>query len=213
VRKASHYLLLALACALPAAAEPDGAPLIAALGVQIQKPAGDNVHFAHGSGVFLGNGLVLTAAHVVTFNAQDPNVAVFLDGWKTNAKVFATGQNGLDLALLKIDPSEISAQRRILSPVQLCTTPPDANQQVIVAAEGQVSFSAITPLTSGKGSNDLATLYEQGASGGGVFDPGKGCLIGIIILARSGQIAGQDIRMTEFVPAAKIAPFLAANLH
>ena len=205
-------LLLAL-FSLSASAEPEGAPMAGALGVQIEKPAGDDVHFLHGSGVFLGGGMVLTAAHVVKINPQDPGATVIMDGWKTAARVAAIAPNGLDLALLKIDPSEISAQRRMLSPVHLCSPPIGANQPVIVASEGQISFSVTIPVNTGQGITRLGTGYPHGASGGGIFDASKGCLAGIIIIADSGTLSGQDIKLTEFIPATQIAPFLAASLH
>jgi hypothetical protein len=209
-----HLPLLLILIALPAGAEPSGAPMAAALGVELQKPAGDNVNFVHGSGVFLGGGLILTAAHVVKINAQDPEVSVIMDGWKTAAKVAAIAPNGLDLALLKIDPAEISAQRKALGAVHLCAAPSAANQPVIVAAQGTVSLSRTvaapiqSPALTGDWTDILATGYGHGASGGGVFDAGSGCLIGIIII----EATAPGIALTEFLPAAKIAPFLAASL-
>lgn len=200
--------------ALPAAAEPADAPLAAALGVQIQKPAGDNLHFSQGSGVFLGGGLVLTAAHVVKVNPQDPAATVIMDGWQTAAKVAAIAPNGLDLALLKIDPSEISAQRRNLTPVKLCVDPLTASQSVIVASQGQVSYSVAVPNeAAGNGTYLLNTAYPHGASGGGVFDPSKGCLMGIIVIRATGKVDGSDVALSEFLNVKQIAPFLAANLH
>jgi len=199
---------------LPAAAEPGGAPLAAALGVQIQKPVGDNLHFAHGSGVFLGGGLILTAAHVVKYNPQDPTVTVIMDGWKNAARIAAIAPNGLDLALLKVDPGEISAQRRAMSPVQLCPAPTVARQPVIVAADGAVTLSVTadaplnSPAMTGDWTDILLTGYEQGASGGGIFDSDKGCLIGIIII----EGRSEAVKLTKFIPAAKIAPFLAAAI-
>jgi len=203
-------LLAALLC-LPAAAEPPEAPLASALGVQIEKPAGDNLHFSQGSGVFLGGGLVLTAAHVVQVNPADPTVTVIMDGWRTQARIAARAAGGLDLALLKIDPAELSSQRRALSAVQLCTTGAAANQPVIVAALGGVSLSHTvaapisSPALTGDWTDILATGFGHGASGGGVFDAQKGCLIGILII----EATAPGVELTEFVPAAKIAPFLA----
>lgn len=210
----SLALLLAL-LVLPAAAEPGGAPLAGALGVQIEKPAGDGVYFQHGSGVFIGGGLILTAAHVVKLNPADQTATVIMDGWQTGAKISAIAADGLDLALLKMDPSEISRQRQGLAPVQLCTAPTVANQPVIVAAQGSVSLSKTvgapirSPALTGDWTDILATGYSHGASGGGVFDASSGCLIGIIII----EATAPGIELTEFVPAAKIAPFLAASLH
>lgn len=200
--------------ALPAVAEPADAPLASALGVQIEKPAGDNVHFSQGSGVFLGGGLVLTAAHVVKLNPGDQTATVIMDGWRTEARIAAIAV-GLDVALLKIDPAQISAQRRLLNPVQFCTAPTIANQPVIVAAQGAVSLSKTIATSiksdalTGDWTDILATGYTHGASGGGVFDAAKGCLIGIVVI----EATAPGVELTQFLPAAKLAPFLAASLH
>lgn len=206
-------LLLTL-FALPAAAEPADAPLAAALGVQIEKPAGDTVHFSQGSGVFLGGGLILTAAHVVRLNPTDQTATVILDGWKTAAKIAAFDPGGLDLALLQIDGGEISSARRALR-ASLCTAPAAPNQPVIVAAQGAVSLSRTitqpirSPALTGDWTDILATGYTHGASGGGVFDATKGCLMGIIII----EATAPGVELTQFLPAAKIAPFLMRAIH
>jgi hypothetical protein len=211
----NRFALLLALVALPACAEPANAPLAAAIGVEIQKPAGDNVNFVHGSGVYLGGGLILTAAHVVTLNPADQTATVIMDGWQTAAKIAAIAPNGLDLALLKIDPAALSGQRRSLTPVHLCTAPSVANQPVIVAAQGMVSPSKTvaapirSPALTGDWTDILATGYPHGSSGGGVFDAEKGCVIGIIII----EATAPGIALTEFLPAAKIAPFLAASLR
>jgi S1-C subfamily serine protease len=199
------------AAALPAEAEPAEAAMPAALGVQIEKPAGDSVHFSQGSGIFLGDGLVLTAAHVVAPDPQMPTASVIMDGWRTDARLLTTAPAGLDLALLKVSSEDLSLQRRQLPPTALCATGTGPNQPVVVAAQGTVSLShtvgaAIRSTTlNGDWTNILATGYSHGASGGGVFDAKKGCLAGILVIGASGQ----GIEVTEFLPAAKIAAFLA----
>lgn len=204
--------LLALA-AMPALAEPSDAPLAGALGVQIEKPAGDNVHFSQGSGVYLGNGLVLTAAHVVAVNPKLASASVIMDGWKTDAKLVATGQSGLDLALLRVDPAELSRQRREMRPLDICAADTAPNQPVVVAAQGSVSLSQTVgmPITSpalkGDWKDILATGYSHGASGGGLFDAAKGCLAGIIII----EATAPGVALTQFVPGPQIAPFLAGQ--
>lgn len=204
-------LVLALAAA-PALAEPPEAALVAALGVQIEKPAGDHVHFSQGSGVYLGDGLVLTAAHVVQLDPANPVSSVILDGWKTDAKLVATGSNGLDLALLKIEPADLSRQRRDMKRVETCPASTAANQPVVVAALGTVTLSKTVgfpinaPVLKGDWTNILATGYTHGASGGGLFDAGKGCLAGIVII----EATAPGVELTQFVPAPDIAAFVAA---
>jgi len=203
-------LLFALA-ALPALAEPPDAALVAALGVQIEKPAGDHVHFSQGSGVYLGDGLVLTAAHVVKLDPANPVSSVILDGWKTDARLVATG-NELDLALLRIEPGDLSSQRREMKRVTTCPANTVANQPVVVAALGTVTLSKTVgfpinaPALKGDWTNILATGYTHGASGGGLFDASKGCLAGIVII----EATAPGIELTQFVPAPQIAGFLAA---
>ena len=205
-------LLLGL-LALPAAAEPPDAALVGALGVELQKPAGDGVTFSHGSGVYLGDGLVLTAAHVVSINPSERKVSVSLDGWLTDATIEAIGEPSLDLALLKIAPAELSHQRSALKPVDVCTVGTAPNQPVLVAATGKVTIANTigTPIHSSTFNSDWSTLlsarFEQGNSGGGVFDAAKGCLAGIIIIGATDPGA----KVTEFVPAAKISMFLAVH--
>lgn len=200
-------LLLALAAA-PALAEPVDAPLAGALGVQIQKPAGDTVHFSHGSGVYLGNGLVLTAAHVVKWDPANPVSTVIMDGWTTEAKLVATGAHGLDLALLQIPPAEISNARRDMKPVAVCPADLAPGQPVVVAGLGTVAPSRTI---SGPAASDwrvaLGEGFGPGNSGGGVFDPYKGCLGGIIII--EGTSPG--VAVTQFVQASDIGAFLAGK--
>ncbi|HMA49724.1 MAG TPA: serine protease [Magnetospirillaceae bacterium] len=209
-------LLIALATA-PALAEPPEAALVGALGVQIEKPAGDHVHFSQGSGVYLGDGLVLTAAHVVAVDPANPVSSVILDGWKTDARLIATGANGLDLALLKIEPADLSRQRRDMKRVDTCPANTAANQPVVVAALGTVTLSKTVgfpinaPALKGDWTNILATGYTHGASGGGLFDAGKGCLAGIVII----EATAPGVELTQFVPAPEITVFLSTyhNAH
>jgi len=205
--------ILAALMAAPALAEPQDAALVGALGVQIEKPAGDHVHFSQGSGVYLGNGLVLTAAHVVKVDPANPISSVIMDGWKTDAKLVAIGQGAVDLALLKIEPGEVSRQRHDMKPLDICTLGTTPNQPVVVAALGSISLSKTVgaPIRSaalnGDWSDILATGYGHGASGGGLFDAAKGCLAGIIII----EATAPGIELTQFVPAPEIAVFLAGK--
>lgn len=205
--------LLAVIAAAPAFAEPEGAALVGALGVQIMKPSGQPGINVQGSGVYLGNGLVLTAAHVIKPNPTLPTATVVMDGIQTEAKVAAIGQGAVDLALLKIEPGEISHQRRALEPLKVCDLGTAPNQYVVVAAEGVISTSKTIgspvqlPASTGTWSNVLSTGYGHGSSGGGVFDALKGCLAGIIIVA----VSGPGVELTQFVPAPEIAMFLAGK--
>lgn len=220
-----RLLLLALSTivALPVAAYADGVaptlPSPAQVGVQIEKPAGDGVHYAQGSGIYLGDGLVLTAAHVVKLDPDHSKVTVLLDGVRTDGDLVFSGQQhgNVDLALVKIDASLLSPKRRDQTPVPVCLDNPGPSQPVVVASWGTVSSATTipSPISSdaketGSWTNILSTGYHHGNSGGGVFHPREGCLWGIINLEMSGPLKGssQVVDFTAFVPATKITPFI-----
>ena len=202
-----------LATSAPALAEP--APSPADVGVRLEKPVGDGQHFSQGSGILLGDGLVLTAAHVVAVNPASAKAVVVIDGWRVDGTVVKDGQrDNLDLALIRIDPSSVSARRRAQPLLPICVGNPGPNQPVVVAAMGTVTQAATigTAITSdgqsGNWTNILSTGYHHGNSGGGVFSPGQGCLWGILNIEMSGPINGRMVDLTAFVPASKIAPFV-----
>lgn len=193
----------------------------AEVGVQVEKPAGDGVHFSQGSGVYLGEGLVLTAAHVVAVDPGSNRVTVLLDGVRQDAtQVFDGRAEGTDLALLSLPAASLSPARRTQPAVAVCAENPEPSRPVQVAALGTVSvaFTIPSPLNSegpsdtGRWTNILATGYKAGSSGGGVFDPRQGCLWGILAVELSGpaKSSGRFLDLTAFVPASKIAPFLRA---
>ena len=206
------FLALLWAGLALAQAEPADAGIPAARGVQIEKRAGDKALFSQGSGVYLGNGLVLTAAHVVTINKQDPTLSVILDGWRVDGKVAAVAPAPLDLALVKIDPAALSKQRREMPALPVCEGDTKPNQPVVVVAQGALSLSQTVggPIRSDALNGDwrdiLATGYHHGASGGGIYDAGSGCLRGIIIIEASNGA----VDLTQFLPPAKIVPFLTS---
>jgi hypothetical protein len=189
------------------------------LGVRVEKPAGDGKHFSQGSGVFLGDGLVLTAAHVVKVDPGNRKVTVLLDGWRRDGTLVADGQTeNIDLALIKIPSEELDEKRRTQAPVAICAGNPGPSQPVVVASLGTLSnaVTVSTPITSdlqmGSWTNLLSTGYHQGNSGGGVFDPRHGCLWGILNMELSGpsKTDGRFLDLTAFVPASKITQYLDA---
>ena len=185
------------------------------LGVRVQKPVGDGKTFAQGSGVFLGDGLVLTAAHVISADPSNHKATVVLDRMPIVGTVVENGQTqNLDLALIKIDTQGLSAKRRTQAPIPVCPGNPGPNQAVTVASMGIVTQATTisTPITSdgqsGTWTNLLSTGYHPGNSGGGVFNPQTSCLWGIINLELSGTVDGKVLDLTAFVPASKVAGFL-----
>ena len=210
-------LLLAAALMLAPLLGLADSPSPADAGVRLEKPVGDGLHFLQGSGIFLGEGLVLTAAHVVKADPSNPNVTVILDGIALKGVVVKTGQlENLDLALVKLDPQTLTVRRRTQTLIAICKTNPGPNQAVVVASVGAITHAKTisTPITSdgqsGSWTNLLSTGYHPGNSGGGVFNPQIGCLWGIINVELTGTVNGQFVDLTAFVPATKVLAFLTA---
>jgi len=188
--------------------------------MHVQKDSGDGKLFSHGSGVYLGGGLVLTAAHVITVNPGHPEVKLMgQEHMIMDAKVVLDGSRiepDLDLALIKIDAAALPPARRDQEAVTVCASNAGLNQPVLVAAQEKVSPATTFPqpmerrnekvVETNGWTNLLTTGFHHGASGGGVFDPARGCLAGIVFLELSS--ADQKIDLTAFIPASRITPFL-----
>ena len=101
-----------------------------------------------GYGIYLGNGLVITAAHVVG-HAYLFNPKVLIAGQTLEAKVVKEGDfEKVDLTLLSIDARRLPA-RIGLRLMPLCDAPPSAGQSVVVATPEAVARSRVlSPHTS-----------------------------------------------------------------
>lgn len=212
---AAFCLLVAFS---PLPADADAAPKPDMVGLQIEKPAGDGKLFSQGSGVLIGDGLVLTAAHVITVNPQDPRVTVYIDNQRVPGTVAFTGAaEHLDLALIAVSPDALPATRRGIEAVSACPRDPGPNQTFTIAWMGKTSeektlLRADPPKAGDPGplSTMLAAGHPKGASGGGVFDPGDDCLAGIMVADGTFgvNIPGIPHEVTIFLPASKIEGFL-----
>jgi S1-C subfamily serine protease len=168
-----------------------------------------------GYGIYLGKGLVLTAAHVVG-SAARTKPSVRIAGMDLPAHAIKEGNlERVDLTLLAIDEQKlpIYLQMRRMS---LCENQPWAGEPVIVAipegtARSQIMLPALLPANVQKRFptviRDVATT---GNSGSGVFDAGQKCLLGIMsrkITVRSNTADEKDIAK-YFVPASTIRAFI-----
>lgn len=180
-----------------------------------------------GNGVYLGNGVVLTAAHVAGLGLwREPLVGIA--GKKLPTTILKDGHfHGVDLELLSIDMSELPASLA-LRRMPLCTSPSWPGEPVIVAAPESVARSKVmAPATLARFAppefrTAIAYVADSGNSGSGVFDARKKCLLGIITrqitrkrLAQEGaKPLSQSINVAKyFVPASTIAGFIPRTVR
>ena len=181
----------------------------------------------NGYGVYLGNGIVITAAHVVGGgDATKPQVKIA--GERLPTKVVKDGNvNDIDLTVLSVDTSllpESLASRHM----RLCENSYGTGEPVVVATPEGVarsyimSQSAIPPDVPAKYRTAISYVAETGNSGAGVFDANEKCLIGIISRKISGiqisRVNGEEIRKSVdiakyYVPASEIAKFIPPGVR
>jgi hypothetical protein len=178
-----------------------------------------------GEGVYLGHGLVLTAGHVAGEFWR--SIRVEIVGQELPTEVlkrgrFSEADSAVDLALVSIDEGQLPVSLR-LRRMALCQQPPWPSEEVIVATpEGLARSHVISPAllppgTAPKFRTAIGDVATTGASGSGVFDAYKKCLLGIIsgkiTQSRIKQVNGHAVKESHdvakfFVPAATIAEFI-----
>jgi len=169
-------------------------------------------------GVYLGHGLIITAAHVVG-SAKRLSVRIATN-LELPAKVIKEGDfEQVDLSLLALEQEKLPISLQ-LRRMPLCQTPPWTGEPVIVAVPDSVASSTIMSpqlLPANlrtKFPTVISDVATTGDSGSGVFDEGRKCLLGIMslkIFVRQNTpngIAQQKDIAKYFVPAATIAAFI-----
>ena len=178
-----------------------------------------NIGGAHG--VYLGKGIVITAAHVAHLFPQ-----VEIAGAKVPTKVVKRGDlNDVDLTLLSVD-AEVPAKLG-LSHIDLCQKPPETGEPVFVVLPQGVtqtyvmSPSLLPPNTPAKFQTAIRD-FGPGNSGTGVFDAKENCLLGIIsrqisgikVKYVNGQRVNEPVAIAKyFVPASEIANFIPPDVR
>ncbi len=173
-----------------------------------------------GFGIFLGNGLVITAAHVVGHFPILTHPRVLIAGLDLPAEVIKNGAfEETDLALLSVDATQLPVSLR-LRRNPLCKTPAPAGTKVIVAYPKRTDRSFIIPpaYIAPQYRARLPTLIaEAESSGSGVFHAERHCLLGIIsqrvqkfsYQKRNGiTVASPAGYAGYFIPASTIAAFI-----
>jgi hypothetical protein len=212
-------LLFGLRCEGLRAEVPDDALLVYAVTIQLSSTQ----KTWSGYGIYLGHGLVLTAAHVVG-RAWKTTQRVVIAGQEYPAHVIKEGDfNSTDLTLLSVEESQLPIRIR-LRRNPLCKDPPRPGEDVITVVPGSTARSRVMaperlPLGVQKFSTAIADVAGTGNSGSGVFDAQKRCLLGIMSRKISQSRTRPDNGKSEtrdiakyFVPASEIAAFLPSDL-
>ncbi len=175
-----------------------------------------------GFGIYLGNGLVITAAHVVGSVARSkPSVRIAdLD---LRARAIKEGSyERVDLTLLSVDEEKLPVSLR-LRRMPLCEGAPMVGEPVNVAVpEGTARSHIMSPLLlpgdyKTKFSTVIRDVATTGNSGSGVFRAGRKCLLGIMsrkIQTRPADTQSEPRDIAKyFVPASTIRAFIPPEYH
>jgi hypothetical protein len=178
-----------------------------------------------GYGVYLGNGLILTAAHVAG-NVAQTKPHVVIAGQDLPATLIKQGSlESVDLTLLSIDRTKLPVGLQMRR-TPLCEHPPYAGERVVVAIPEGTAPSKILPRQAipadlrGRFDTAIADVATTGNSGSGVFDAADLCLLGImsrkISILQHPLKLGAPARTTDiakyFVPAAEIRAFIPQSV-
>jgi len=173
-----------------------------------------------GYGIYLGKGAVITAAHVIGRWGflKDPHVLIA--GQYLPAKIVKEGSEQTDVTLLSIDEMRLPASLQ-LRRNPLCKQPPQVGENVIVIDPDRTAYTQIlSPLfIAPKLRWRFNTLIRDlvGASGSGVFNAEKRCLMGILsrrvpkyeYRQQHGSIIAESVSSAGyFVSASEIADFI-----
>jgi hypothetical protein len=181
-----------------------------------------------GYGTYLGQGLVLTAAHVLgRLPAIISHPRVLISGQEFPATVVKEGSfDTIDLALLSVDlallPNSLQLRRN-----PLCKEIPKAGEEVVVVvpfgtARSKIISPQLLPLRYRSNfTTFINDMWIPGGSGTGVFQAERKCLLGILsskiwqynYRKERGRLVRDLTKNTtdiarHFVSAAEIAEFI-----
>jgi hypothetical protein len=171
-----------------------------------------------GYGIYLGKGLVITAAHVVGRDSRS-KPSVLVAGIDLPASAIKEGSlERVDLTLLSIDEQKLPISLRMRR-MPLCDTLAWPGEPVIVAVpEGAARSHVMSPLLLPPAyrmrfPTVISDVATTGNSGSGVFDAVRKCLLGIMsrkIQVRTSSDPEGELKdlAKYFVPASTIAAFI-----
>ena len=170
-----------------------------------------------GYGIYLGRGMVITAAHVVGTAART-KPSVRIAGMDLPAHAVKEGTQ-VDLTLLSIDEQKLPIYLQMRR-MPLCEKAPWPGERVIVAvpegtARSHVMSPQLLPISMRRRlPTVISDVATTGNSGSGVFDAGQKCLLGIMSRKIFVPPNSEDPESKEkdiakyFVPASTIRAFI-----
>lgn len=180
-----------------------------------------------GYGVYLGNGYVITAAHVAGLSLWTA-VEVEIAGKNLPAKLIKRGQfHNVDLTIVSVDAQQLPVSLR-LRRMTVCKNSPWPGEEVVVATpEGIARSHVISPYLlpldlPARYQTAISDVATTGNSGSGVFDANIKCLLGIVsgvirqnaIRQEDGQVVAETRDTAKyFVPSSAIADFIPSDIH
>ncbi|HEX9169597.1 MAG TPA: serine protease [Roseiarcus sp.] len=179
-----------------------------------------------GYGIYLGNGLILTASHVPgTFASTKPHVVIA--GQDLPAGLVKEGNlDSVDLTLLSIDATNLPVRLRMRR-MPLCERAPYPGEAVVVAIPEGTARSRVLPRLAipadlrERFDTAIADVATTGNSGSGVFDAANLCLLGIIsrkisVVQRGLRFGGPAAATRDiakyFVPGPVIKAFIPPSV-
>lgn len=138
-----------------------------------------------GGGVYLGNGFILTAAHVVG-SSWFTKPTIELAGLSLSAQIVREGSFASDdLTLLRVDETMLPMTLQLRHVVLCHDMSPPGSTVIVATPEGTARSKLFTPPTITPRVREMfPTLIPDvattGNSGSGVFDATSHCLLGIM---------------------------------
>jgi len=176
-----------------------------------------------GYGIYLGQGTVLTAAHVIGHWPSYTRVRVIIAGQDLPAKAIRyISPDDTDLALISVDAERLPISLR-LRRNPFCKGPTPIGASVVVAyPERSVRSQTISPLLIAPQfrSRFRTLITEPQGSGSGVFSADRKCLLGIMsrrvskyVYKNEGpfRVARPNGWAGYFVPVSALAKFQSSS--
>jgi hypothetical protein len=177
-----------------------------------------------GAGIYLGNGLVLSVAHVVGGGIVNKPTVTIAGQTRIATVIKLSPFEQLDLALLEIDESGLPVSLRMRR-IPLCLGKPWPGEEVVsLSAQGPVRSRVIAAKGLAPEIKKFSTIIRDvattGNSGSGLFDARRKCLLGIMsrklsevrVQKATGKKTTHDVAK-YFVPAALIDDFMPPRLR